>query len=377
MTALRSADELRECFATDLMQRTAMLVKPLPKGSAECLPRPVTDDDVSRVQEWLQRHELRRLAKDTAHQAVDYRAGERAFHPVRDYLTALRWDGVPRLGTWLHTYLGAEHGPYATSIGTMFLVCMVARVFEPGCQADYMLVLEGPQGAMKSTVCAILAGRWFSDNLPDIAGDAVRLSQHLRGKWLIEIAELSAMGRAETEELKHFISRREECFTPKYGRREVQEPRQCIFIGTTNRETYLRDETGARRFWPVKVGTIEAEALARDRDQLFAEAAHLYCQGVPWWPDRAFEAEHIRPEQDARFEPDTWEQPIAEWLATLPRSGGLPVTVLRVAREALFIDLPKQGTTEQRRIGAILTRLKWQPGKRTKNARPWVPVTHP
>jgi predicted P-loop ATPase len=372
MTALRSALELRDCFALDLMQRVPVLVKPLPKGGAEELPRPVLDDDVSQVQEWLQRHELRRLGRDIAHQAVDLRAGERAFHPVRDYLNALRWDGVPRLGTWLHTYLGVEHGPYASGIGTMFLVAMVARIFEPGCKADYMLVLEGLQGALKSTVCDTLAAQWFSDNLPDIGGDAVRLAQHLRGKWLVEIAELSAMDRAEAEDLKAFITRRVECFTPKYGRREVQEPRQCVFIGTTNRAAYLRDDTGARRFWPVKVGAIDADALARDRGQLFAEAVRLFRQGEAWWPSREFEAEHIRPEQDARFEADAWEQPIREWLDSRPAYETEAVTVLRVAKGALGFELAKLSTREQRRIASVLTRLGWVPGKRRNSERPWV-----
>jgi predicted P-loop ATPase len=359
MTALRCADELKDCFAFDEMLRSTILTKQVPKGRARDLPRPVQDGDVGQVQEWLQRHELRRVGKDTVHQAVDLRAGENAFHPVRDYLARLRWDGTPRLRTWLHTYIRAADSDYAGAVGTMFLISMVARIFKPGAKVDYMLILEGPQAALKSTTGAILGGAWFSDSLPDIGSDAVRLSQHLRGKWLIEIGELSAMGRAETEELKAFLTRREEQFTPKYGRREVVEPRQCVFIGTTNKAAYLRDETGARRFWPVKVGEIDADALIRDRDQLFAEAVQMYRDGVPWWPDRDFEAKYIKPEQEARFEADAWEQAIAGWL-----SGRVTVTVLDVAREALLFEVARVGTADQRRIVAVLERLGWARGAR-------------
>ncbi len=366
LVALREAPRLREMFAYDEMLRAPILMQSLAEQPFEC--RPVRDDDVTAVQEWLQRAGLTSVSKDTVHQAVDLRARERAFHPVRDYLKALRWDGKPRLATWLHVYLGVKQNAYAEGIGTMFLIAMVARVIKPGCKADYMLVLEGPQGARKSATCAILGGQWFSDSLPDLRGGGKDVAQHLNGKWLIEIAELSALDRSEAAALKAFVTREVERYRPSYGRKEVIEPRQCVFIGTTNKTAYLRDETGGRRFWPVKCGTIDTVTLARDRDQLFAEAVALYRKRTRWWPDGAFEAQHIKPEQDARYEADAWEEDIAKFLASKERT-----TVSQVAREALHIMTPRLGTGDQRRIGAALEQLGWVRGVRTPTERPWVP----
>ncbi len=359
MLALRQDKRLAEVFRQDEMLRA-----PVIKDRTGTL-RPVTDADVSKLQEFLQREGLETLGKDVVHQAVSLRATECAFHPVRDYLDGLQWDGTLRVEKWLSTYLGAEHGAYASKIGAMFLVAMVARVMQPGCKADYMMVLEGPQGARKSSVCRILGGTWFSDCLPDLDRDAVRVAQHLRGKWLIEIAEMSAMNKAESASLKAFITRPVEQFTPKYGRLEVIEPRQCVFIGTTNEASYLRDETGGRRFWPVKVGAVDTDALARDRDQIFAEAVQMYRCGAEWWPSSSFEGQHIQPAQDRRFEADAWEEPIAEWL-----TGQRQVTVLDVARGALFLDIAKCGRAEQNRIRAVLTRLGWVRGVRDRDGAP-------
>jgi predicted P-loop ATPase len=239
----------------------------------------------------------------------------------------------------------------------MFLIAMVARIFDPGCKVDYMLILEGEQGAGKSRACRVLGGDWFSDSLPDLHDKDA--AQHVRGKWLIELAELAAIGRAEAEALKAFISRPVERYRPAYGRKEVIEPRQSVFVGTTNRSVYLRDETGARRFWPVKVGAIDIQALAHDRDQLFAEAVVAYRSDEKWWPDTDFESGRIKPEQEARYEADPWEEAIASYIAGRSR-----VQVTDIAREALHIEsISKIGTSEQRRIASVLTSRGWAPNK--------------
>jgi predicted P-loop ATPase len=373
MLALREDPRIAALFAFDEMFRAPVLLTPVPgkilQGSdANFAPRSVRDDDVTALQELLQRWGIEKLGKDVVHQAVDLRARERSFHPVRDYLNDLVWDGTKRLDRWLIVYVGAADTPYHRGIGPMFLIMMVARIFEPGCKADYALILEGPQGSMKSTACRVLGGDWFSDALPDVRSAGKDVAQHLNGKWLIEVAEMSALDKAEASALKAFITRDTERYRPSYGRKEVIEPRQCVFIGTTNESVYLRDKTGGRRFWPVTVGVIDIGSLIGDRDQLFAEAVRRYRDGEKWWPDVRFERDYIIAEQDARYESDAWEDAIKEWLATRHQC-----TILEVARDALLITTDRIGTADQRRIGAALTRLGWERRKKTEKGQLWVP----
>ena len=367
MHTMRHHPKLAKLIRYDEMSQSIVLTGQIPNTPHDpSIPRAVHDPDVIAIQEEIQLTGLRRVGKSTVQDAIELYAAQDRFHPTREYLQSLAWDGVQRCAGWLSKYLGVEGCPYADTIGKLFLIALVARVMRPGCKADYMLILEGPQGAMKSTACRVLAGKWFSDNLPDLSrGDAVRLSMHLRGKWLVEIAEMSSFTNAEVHTLKEFLTQTKERYTPKYARHEVQEPRQCLFIGSTNEGAYLRDATGARRFWPVRVGEIDIATLTQDRDQLLAEAMTLFAAGQPWWPEREFEAAHIAPQQEARYEEDPWETEVVNWIS---REAIYHCTVNEVLKSALSLPVSQFGTREQRRVSGILGRLNWTM-KRTGLAR--------
>ena len=357
MAALRAHDALSEAFGFDEMARHVVVLSALPRvgGIAEEINeaggRPLRDVDVSKILELLQVGGLPKLGWDSVWRAIHLLAAERSFHPIRDYLNSLRWDGKARVASWLSYYLGADDTAYTRAIGRFFVISMVARVRKPGCKADQTIVFEGPQGCFKSTTCRILASpRWFSDALPDLRSKDS--SEHLRGVWVVEISELAAFRRADIEVLKAFMSRTSERYRPAYGRETVHEPRQCIFVGTTNASLYLHDPSGGRRFWPVKVGTIDPAALEHDRDQLLAEADALFLGGERWWADADFERLHCKPEQEARFEADPWQSRIEAHVANASR-----VKATDVAVECLGFEIKLVGTAVQRRVTNILSGL--------------------
>jgi predicted P-loop ATPase len=237
------------------------------------------------------------------------------FDPVRDYLDGLRWDGVPRVDRWLIDYCGAEDTPLNRAFGRKVLMAGVRRVRKPGCKFDYVLVLEGPQGIGKSTMLRILAGdENFSDS--EILGDEKREQQEaVQGVWIYEISELEGMRKADVTHIKLFISKTHDKARPAYGRNRVDRPRRCIFIATTNEKNYLRDSTGNRRFWPVKVLRIDLDAIARDRDQLWAEASVLEATGETLVIDETLWSAAAE-QQSGRLEHDPWEDPILTWIST-------------------------------------------------------------
>ena len=249
--------------------------------------------------------------KDHTREAAITLCLENTFHPVRDYLKPLKWDGIPRLGSWLSTYLGAENNELNQAIGRIMMVAAVRRILLPGVKFDTIVVLEGLQGSGKSTALRILAGDDKFSDQDILTLDAKAQAEAMAGIWIYELCELEGLGRADINKVKAFASRAVDRARPAYGRFREDRPRQNIFVGTTNDDKYLKDPTGNRRFWPVRTGKIDLEALARDRDQLWAEAA--YWEGKDesivlseeLWPAAARE-------QEARLEDDSWLDVLAD-----------------------------------------------------------------
>jgi predicted P-loop ATPase len=394
LIALRREPQTCSAFHFDEMAQDPIVAAPPPLAPdakpSPPPPRQVTDDDVSRLQEWLQHVGLPRIGRDTVRQAVEALAREHRFHPIRDWLDSLVWDRVPRLGSWLHDCLETPDDDYHRRVGQMFLIAMVARIYQPGCKADYMIVLEGPQGEEKSKFCRAVAGgdAFFSEHLPRIDRDQVRLSMHLKGKWLIEVAELAAMLKADPEGVKHFISQQIEKYIPKYGRCEVIEPRQCLFIGTTNEDDYIADVTGGRRYWPVAVVAVNLDALAAIRDQLFAEAVHCYHNKERWWPTREFEKEHIAPLQNERQWEDALSEAVLKVIDPRDKDGKPPpptidedgkpieppseITMADLGSRIGFgVDPTKFDQRAQKRVAKILKKAKWWRGSKHGGGNIW------
>jgi predicted P-loop ATPase len=276
----------------------------VPKGEG-------TDHEDRLAAEWLQRQGIL-VSVDVAGQAIQTVARDHPFHPVRTYLDNLHWDGIERVDRWLTSYLGADDTEYSQAVGSRWLISAVARIFRPGAKADCCLILEGPQGIRKSTALRTVAGEYFTDELADLGSKDAAMQT--RGVWIIELSELDNLGHAEVARIKAFMSRTTDRFRPPYGMRLVECPRQCVFAGTVNHGTYLRDETGGRRFWPVVCWRINVEALARDRDQLWAEARVRFDSGTVWWLDTPDLVQLAADQQEARYEGDPWEEMIGPWL---------------------------------------------------------------
>lgn len=283
------------------------VLKPMPGQRGTDYPRALDDDDYTAVQQWFNRNGFPRASSEIVGQAVRTACRSLSYDPLIDYLDGLKWDGKQRAANWLATYTGAENSDYVQEAGRRWLISAVARAYKPGCKADHMLVLEGTQGRRKSTALAALAGaEWFSDALPPM--NTKDASSYLRGRWIVEVGELEAM-RREVDAVKAFLTRQVEHFRPAYGREEVSEARRCIFAGTTNKDDWQRDETGGRRFWPVKVGVIDGEAIERDRDQIWAEAVAMFKAGERWWLEGKVEQEALAQAADRQSD-DPWRSEI-------------------------------------------------------------------
>jgi putative DNA primase/helicase len=300
-----------------------------------------------------------RIGVETASRGVISVAHNNVRNCVKDWLVTLRHDGGARVDSFFADFFGVEPTEYCIAASRNFWLSLAARILEPGCKVDNMIVLEGPQGVGKSKALKIIAGDWFAEQ-HESATNPKAFAEILQGKVLIEISEMDAFNRAEVNRVKQTISCSSDRFRASYGRYATDHPRTCIFVGTTNRDDWNRDETGARRFWPIACrGDIDLTGIATNRDQLLAEAASRFKNGEPYWemPSAA-----TSDEQRARYQHDSWAGEVERILL-----GRADVTTHEILKE-LGIETARQGRSEQMRVAAILRFLGWTRGRKRAKA---------
>lgn len=315
----------------------------------------ISDHDEVDVQGWLasQPAMVRVLVGlEAVHAGIQACADKNRFHPVRDYLAALVWDRTPRAEAFAKTCLGAADTVLSRHYMRCFFIGAVARAMVPGCKNDVVLVLEGAQGARKTTALRTLFGaKWFG-NTPINVKKTPDCYQALDGFWGYELAEVDAYTKTEAGAVKGFVSIQEDTYRPSYGRNTVTRARQVAFAATTNADQYLNDGTGARRWQGVKCGTVDVERIAEDRDQLWAEAAYRYVEGETWWLDRSLEAAAAE-DVDDRFQGDSWEDMLPALLAEYHSVTSAAALLL------LGVEPGKQARGDAMRVGDALRRLGW------------------
>lgn len=346
-----------------------------------------TDTDDACLRYYLEK-KYQIVAKGKTDDAVSFIHKKNTFNPVKDYLSSLEWDGVPRLDTLFSDYLGAEDNEYTRAVARKAFTAAVARIYRPGCKMDYMPVLVGQQGIGKSHMLSIMGGEWFSDSITTISGKEGYEALH--GSWIIEWSELSAARKADIEHLKQFISKRDDRYRKAYERRVTDNPRQCVFFGTTNDNEFLRDYTGNRRFWPIgtdkaKAKKVVFEDLPKERDQVWAEAVVRFKEGEPLYLTgaalegaEAMQAEHtyrsvredmVRDYLERKLPEDWKDKEIysrIQWLGDPSNEGTIErtkVCLLEIWCEVLEGNKNRFTNQDQRELKAIMDHIGWPRAK--------------
>jgi len=311
-------------------------------------PRPWTDADALRLTAWM--NQVLRLPKvgiDTVHHAVELCAANNPHNSVTEWLESITWDGIERLSNWLSDFLGVVKTAFTIAVARNWLISMVARAYQPGCQADHMPVLEGNSGAGKSSALAILGGEWY--RAAQQAFGSKEFVEVIQGTWLVEIPDMVGFGRREHTQIISAITTRSDSYRASYGRNAEDHPRTVIFAATSETDEYLQDSRGKRRYWPVRCTEISLDGLARAREQLFAEALHAFRAGATWHEVPAEEAQR---EQALREQGDVW----AERIDYYARSREY-VTVAEIVTNVLDIPIGKQTHTDAMRVSKCLRSL--------------------
>lgn len=354
---LENHPQMEGVFSWDAFKLRVVLTMPPPwenQGSS-WQQRPIQDRDYSEAVMWLEGHQMTPKVSSIV-PVIQTVAEHNTFDRLTEYLETLRWDGTKRIDNFLTYYFGVDDGIYARQIGKNWLVSSVARGLRPGCKVDTMPILEGPQGLNKSTAIRTLYGReFFSDNLSDITGKDAMME--LQGVWGLEVAEMHRFSAAETNAVKKFLSRDTDRFRPPYGRSVIEAPRRVVMAGTINPEgnPYLKDSTGARRFWPMTCGRIDIDALGADRDQIWAEAVQMFRAGARWWVDGG-DAETlaaVQEQQELRTDVDVWVDMIVPCLVGRQRMAQLELF------EFLGILKKDADVRHSVRLAKVMKRLGW------------------
>lgn len=309
-----------------------------------------TDDDTLFMTRYLQQSVgLVRISDDIVYKGIRLFARQDIRNEPRDWMGTLVWDNTPRIETFFIDCAGAPDTEYIRAVSRNFFISMTARVYRPGCKVDNMIIVEGPQGKLKSTLLSTIGNNWHCESTEQI--HSKDFLQAMKGKLIIEFADLSNWPKDDMDILKKTITCRIDRYRPSYGRISQDFPRMSVFAGTTNSSIYLHDETGARRFWPIKTRDIDIPRVKSEREQLFAEAVHLFKANASWWEM----PESTIAEQELRRQVDVWEDILSEKLKLSDE-----VLPLKLAE---FLGIPTKDITksQQMRIGRIMRKIGWEP----------------
>ncbi len=377
--SIPGAPDLQGVIAYNAFTNDVVKLRDAPWGSAAGAWSEV--DDLKLGEYLVRQHFLPSCSRQTLEEAVRIVAHNHVYHPVRDYLTSLQWDGTPRLNTWLMRACLTEdewdlHDPlyaYLARVGTWFLQAMCARIMQPGIKFDYLLILEGEQGMRKSSLFATLGGTFFADTGLTL-GDKDSY-QNLQGKWIYEFAELDSLGKAEVTKVKSFVASAVDRFRASFDRRSSDYPRQCVFGGTTNEHHYLTDPTGNRRMWPVRISRmVDIEWVRSVRDQLFAEAMQRWREGKRMHPTPQEERDLFAPQQQARQVENAIEVAAGRWLYDNAEGQLVNEISLVELLGKLGIGVEKlgPGRFHEKQAGAALRKLGWTEARSSTPGRPRV-----
>lgn len=384
---------LKDVFKLNTFDNRRYVTRSLPWRKVDIM-EPLRDVDYSGVRNYIE-CVYGIVSSQKVDDALALEFEKKRFHPITEYLKSLVWDKTQRIDTLLIDYFGADDNAYTRAAIRKMLCAAVARVFEPGVKFDTALILVGPQETYKSTFIKKLGKHWFSDTFTTVQGK--ESFEQLQGAWIIEMAELSGLKKAEVETIKHFISKREDQFRPAYGRTVETYKRQCVFFGTTNKDDFLRDPTGNRRFLPIDVRpefvtkSVPEDLTEEEIDQIWAEAYKLYRAGEPLYMTGEEDViakieQHKHSETDERKGvieeylnkkyPDNWNDmdlyDRRHWLEDpLSQNGTIPkdfVCVAEIWCECLGKDKTDMSRYNTREVNEILRSLpEWEYINSTKN----------